>query len=327
MTLLRDMVRRWRKFGSQRKTMFVLDADERLSNEMEKRAVLEGPESPQASGRSRAAMRRCAPFVRFQRRLSCCEATPARFASLTHCVFANSEAMRALRAARWAINFKRQEGHDDDDGEDVPLSFSQRREALGSPPVRRTVTGPEGVRLGPAQKLMLEREQEIADCEYELATLDHQHSMNEIAGEEQEEEVAIRQAAIDKCNVKLQKISEKEEQLAERWRVNKEDVKLRKSLGAGRTMKLLEAEMDELDEEGDRLVQERRMAEAEKNQKVRDRADAAEVHEAILETGALSSFCLLSISGTSLCCTVELRVAWVRQAASWHGNDRPRKTG
>ena len=65
-------------------------------------------------------------------------------------------------------------------------------------------------------------------------------------------------------------------------------MKLRKTMGAGRTMKLLEAEMDELDAEGDRLVQERRMAEAQKNEKVRDRADAAEVHDAILEAGALS---------------------------------------
>ncbi len=195
--------------------------------------------------------------------------------------------MRALRAARWAINVTRQDTHDD---EDVPLNFSQRRKALGPPPVCRVVTGPEGVRLGPAQKLMLEREQEIADCEYELATLDYQRNMNQIADEEQETEVATRQAAVNKCDVKLQKIGEKEEELAERWRVNKEDVKLRKSLGAGRTMKLLEAEMDELDDEGDRLVQERRMAEAEKNQKVRDRADATEVHDAIRETGALSSF-------------------------------------
>ena len=50
----------------------------------------------------------------------------------------------------------------------------------------------------------------------------------------------------------------------QRWRVNKEDVKLRKTLGAGRTMKLLEAEMEELEDEGDNLVQERRMAEKEK---------------------------------------------------------------
>ena len=68
-----------------------------------------------------------------------------------------------------SVNSTRQDTHDD---EDVPLSFSQRREALGPPPVCRIVTGPEGVRLGPAQKLMLEREQEIADGEYELATLD-----------------------------------------------------------------------------------------------------------------------------------------------------------
>ena len=205
-----------------------------------------------------------------------------------HACATNSEAMRALRAARWAVNFRQKEGHGDAD-EVVPLSFWQRREALGPPPVRRIVTGPEGVRLGPAQKLMFEREQEVADCEFELATLDYQCSMNEIAADEQEEEVKSRQAIVDKCNVKLDKISEKEEQLAERWRINTEDVKLRQSLGAGRTMKLLEAEMDELDEEGDRLVQDRRMAEAEKNEKLRSRADAAEVHAAILETGALSS--------------------------------------
>jgi FtsZ-binding cell division protein ZapB len=60
-------------------------------------------------------------------------------------------------------------------------------------------------------------------------------------------------------------------------------------------MKLLEAEMDELDEEGDRLVQDRRMAEAEKNEKLRNRADAAEVHDAIREAGALNSFRLFLI--------------------------------
>lgn len=198
----------------------------------------------------------------------------------------NSEAMRALRAARWAINYMQPEKQED--GPDAPLSFSQRREALGPPPVRRVVTGPEGVRLGPAQTLMLEREQEVADCEFELATLEYEHSMNEIAAEEQAEEVESRQTVVEKCNLKLGKISEQEEELAERWRVNKEDVKLRKTMGAGRTMKLLEAEMDELDAQGDRLVQERRMAEAEKNEKVRDRADAAEVHDAVLEAGALS---------------------------------------
>lgn len=206
----------------------------------------------------------------------------------------NSEAMRALRAARWAVNFRHKESHGDAD-EVVPLSFWQRREALGPPPVRRIVTGPEGVRLGPAQKLMLERDQEVADCEFELATLDYQSRMNEIAADEQEEEVKSREAIVDKCNVKLEKIGEKEEQLAERWRINTEDVKLRQSLGAGRTMKLLEAEMDELDEEGDRLVQDRRMAEAEKNEKLRNRADAAEVHDAIREAGALNSFRLFLI--------------------------------
>lgn len=203
--------------------------------------------------------------------------------------YAYSAAMRAFRAARWAISASQQPVNQDDEDGGL-LSFSQRRDQLGSPPVRRVVTGPEGVRLGPAQKLMLERQQEVADCEFELAVLGYKCSMNEIDAEEQKEEVQSRQAIVDKCNVKLQRISEKEEDLAERWRINKEDVKLRETLGAGRTMKLLEAEMDELDEQGSSLTQERRMAEAEKNEKVRERADAAEVHAAILEAGALISF-------------------------------------
>ena len=77
----------------------------------------------------------------------------------------------------------------------------------------------------------------------------------------------------------------------QRWRVNKEDVKLRKTLGAGRTMKLLEAEMEELEDEGDNLVQQRRMAEKEKNDFVLERADAAEAHAALLENGALTMPC------------------------------------
>eukprot|EP01046_Picozoa_sp_COSAG06_P054422 COSAG06_NODE_9687_length_1844_cov_1.590258_4_plen_79_part_00 len=56
-------------------------------------------------------------------------------------------------------------------------------------------------------------------------------------------------------------------------------------------MKLLEAEMEELEDEGDNLVQERRMAEKEKNDIVLERADAAEAHAALLENGALTMPC------------------------------------
>ena len=45
--------------------MFIVDADERLSHEMENRAVLqEDSDSTNIVGRSRAAKRRCVLFVR-----------------------------------------------------------------------------------------------------------------------------------------------------------------------------------------------------------------------------------------------------------------------
>jgi hypothetical protein len=84
MTLLTDMVLRWRKFGSQRKAMFFVNGDERLSHEMEQRAVLEAPDTANSTGRSRAAMRRCVLSVRFESSLSYYKATHGALASLTH---------------------------------------------------------------------------------------------------------------------------------------------------------------------------------------------------------------------------------------------------
>lgn len=50
---------RWRKFGSQRKTMFFLEPDDRLSHEMEGRAVLKDHHDSTPLGPSRAAKRQC----------------------------------------------------------------------------------------------------------------------------------------------------------------------------------------------------------------------------------------------------------------------------
>jgi hypothetical protein len=124
-----------------------------------------------------------------------------------------SAVMKALRAARWVVNLdphRRQDGKEEEE-----LDFRQQREALGFPPERRVVTAPDGVRLGPAQKLMLEREQEVADCEFEVAKLDYSCRMNEIDAAEQEQEVGYRQRKVDRRNAKLEKITEKEEALAE----------------------------------------------------------------------------------------------------------------
>ena len=244
----------WHKFGSQRKDMFLLQADDRLSKAMEDRAVIkQGDGSPVKFGMSRAAKQKAT--------------------------------LRALRASRWLMVGDPYKQDGGDEKEARPPTFAERRVALGSYPDRRIVTGPEGVRLGPSQQLMLDRNQEVADCEYEVAKLAHSHGMNEINGEKQAEEVGHRQDVLDRCQNKLERVFEKEDALAEKWRVNKEDVKLRESLGAGRTMKLLEAEMDELDKEGDNLVQERRMTEKEKTEAVLQRSDAAAAHEALLEAG------------------------------------------